>query len=80
MFSKTDATLRPGARSRIGGEQYLAALLELDPAKFKQRIDVALAAVRHQMGEFERNASASAHERQALRDALAALQALQRSN
>jgi PAS domain S-box-containing protein len=61
-------------------EQYLAALLELDPAKFKQRIEVALAAVRHQMGEFERNASASAHERQALRDALAALQALQRSN
>jgi hypothetical protein len=32
------------------------------------------------MGEFERNTSASAHERQALRDALAALQALQRSN
>jgi hypothetical protein len=61
-------------------EQYLAALLELDPAKFKQRIEVALAAVRHQMGEFERNTSASAHERQALRDALAALQALQRSN
>jgi PAS domain S-box-containing protein len=53
---------------------YLAALLELDSAKLRQRIDIELAAVHQQMRE--------AHDpgqEQTLRDALSALLALLRN-
>jgi PAS domain-containing protein len=60
-------------------EPYLAALLELDQAKLNQRIEVALAAVQRQTRELNTDSTASPDDRQALRDAFTALQALQRS-
>jgi PAS domain-containing protein len=60
-------------------EPYLAALLELDTAKLKGRVEVALAAVQRQIHELNTSSPASPHDRQALRDALTALQALQRT-
>ena len=60
-------------------EPYLAALLELDSAKLKERVEVALAAVQQQTRDLNASSTASPHERQALRDALTALQALQRT-
>jgi hypothetical protein len=61
-------------------ELYLAALVEFDPTKLRQRIDIALAAVHQQMRELEREPQSdrSGQER-TLRDALSALQALQRN-
>jgi hypothetical protein len=53
---------------------YLAAPLELDPSKLRQRIDIALAAVYLRMGE-----STDPGENQTLRDAQSALQALLRN-
>jgi len=60
-------------------EPYLAALLELDAAKLKGRVEVALAAVQQQIRELNSSSAASPHDRQALRDALTALHALQRT-
>jgi hypothetical protein len=56
-------------------ELYLSALVEVDPAKLRQKIDIALAAVYQQT----RAENARSGEEQMLRDALSALQALQRN-
>jgi PAS domain-containing protein len=53
-------------------ELYLAALMEVDRGKLRQKIDLALAAVHQQMRE------GGSGQEQMLRDALSALQALQR--
>ena len=49
---------------------YLAALLELDSTKLRGRMDIALAAVHHQLDK-----SSDPDQNQTLRDALSALQA-----
>jgi PAS domain-containing protein len=54
---------------------YLAALMEVDPRKLRSKIDIALAAVYQQMGKA---GNGNNEEQQMLRDALFALQALQR--
>jgi hypothetical protein len=59
-------------------EAYLAALLEVDPAKMRERVAIALAAVQRQMQASEAGSSSNQAERRALRDALSSLQAPQR--
>jgi PAS domain S-box-containing protein len=56
-------------------EPYLAALVELDPLKLKQRIEVAYAAIQKRMHE----PGQTHEENQDLRDAASALQSLQRT-
>jgi PAS domain len=59
---------------------YLAALVEFDPAKLRNRIDLALASVHQHMRELERAPQSDRNgQEQTLRDALSALQALQRN-
>jgi hypothetical protein len=59
-------------------EPYLAALLEPDPGKLKRKLDVALAALNRTRASQD-PAMQPASERQAIADAVSALNALQRS-
>jgi PAS domain-containing protein len=68
---------------------YFAALLEVDPSKLKDRVEVALAAIQRQMSEDQVELSAGppaadthkppAADKRAINDALSALKALQRN-
>jgi hypothetical protein len=55
-------------------ELYLAALLEVDPTKLRQKIDIALAAI--QARKQQHGSSERLQERQAIRDATSALRTL----
>jgi PAS domain-containing protein len=59
-------------------EPYLAALLEIDPTKLKRKLDVALAALDRARASQDRNSQTVA-ERQAMADALSALNSLRRN-
>lgn len=59
-------------------EPYLAALLEMDPAKLKRKLDVALAAVERARASQDPKAQTVA-ERQAVADAHSALNSLRRN-
>jgi PAS domain-containing protein len=56
-------------------QPYLAALVELDPSKLKQRASVAMAAIKRRMSEPD----STTEEKQDLRDAASALQSLLRT-
>jgi PAS domain S-box-containing protein len=59
-------------------EPYLAALLEVDPAKLKSKLDVALAAI-NRARDSQGPATQTPSERQAMADAASALNSLLRS-
>jgi PAS domain-containing protein len=59
-------------------ELYLAALVEIDPAILKRKVEIALLAVQQRTRELRNVASAPPSEQQSLRDAASALQSLLR--
>lgn len=60
-------------------ELYLAALVEIDPAALKRRVDIALQAIQQRSSELKNIPAVPHAERQSLRDAASALQSLLRS-
>ena len=59
-------------------ELYLSALVEIDNAKLKRRIDLALAAIQVREQELSSQAGGSGSERRDIRDAISALRILGR--
>jgi hypothetical protein len=57
-------------------EPYLAALLEMDSIKLKRKVEVALAAI--ESARASQKQGSAAHERQAMNDAISALNSLLR--
>jgi PAS domain-containing protein len=61
-------------------EVYLAALVEIDPAKLKRKVEVALQAVERRAQELKNSSAAPTSEVQSLRDAASALKSLMRTS
>ena len=60
-------------------ELYLAALVEIDPAILKRKVEVALQSVERRAQELKDSSAAPTSEQQALRDAASALKSLMRT-
>jgi PAS domain-containing protein len=60
-------------------ELYLAALVEVDSAQLKRKVEIALAAVHHRAEEVKSVHAGPHPEQQSLRDAASALQSLKRT-
>lgn len=60
-------------------ELYLAALVEIDPAALKSKVETALEAVERRAQELKGSAGSPAAEQQSLRDAASALKSLLRT-
>jgi PAS domain-containing protein len=60
-------------------ELYLSALVEIDPAELKRKVEIALPAVERRAQELKNSGAAPNAEQQSLRDAASALKSLMRS-
>ncbi|MDP9337296.1 MAG: PAS domain-containing protein [Acidobacteriota bacterium] len=61
-------------------ELYLSALVEIDPAILKRKLEIALHAVERRTQELKNSAAAPPSEQQSLRDAASALKSLMRTS
>lgn len=60
-------------------ELYLSALVEIDPAVLKRKLEIALQAVERRMQELKNSSAPTTSEQQSLRDAASALKSLMRT-
>jgi PAS domain-containing protein len=61
-------------------ELYLSALVEIDPAVLKRKVEIALQAVERRAQEIKNSSTSATSEQQSLRDAASALKSLLRTS